>query len=75
LASGKLMALGNAVIRIRNPIAPPVVIHRDDSGKATATRIDGVKTFAAGHLADDEGVTVEAKGPFILLRWARNHFE
>jgi hypothetical protein len=51
------------------------VIHRDDSDKAMATRIDGVKTFAAGHLADDEGVTVEAEGLFILLRWARNHFE
>ncbi len=134
LASGERMAWGNAVIGIRNPIAPPVLIHRDDSGKAwcdfqlgaayegppghvhggvaalvldhllgeaasdgvnprltgtislryvratrlgrlhaevTTTRIDGVKTFAAGHLADDEGVTVEAEGVFILPRWAR----
>ena len=136
LASGERMAWGNAVIGIRNPIAPPVVIHRDDSGKAwcdfhlgaayegppghvhggiaalvldhllgeaasdgvnprltgtisfryvratrlgqlhaeaTTTRIDGVKTFAAGHLADEEGVTVEAEGVFILPRWARDH--
>lgn len=135
LASGERMAWGNAVIGIRNPIAPPVVIHRDDSGKAwcdfhlgaayegppghvhggvaalvldhllgeaasdgvnprltgtislryvratrlgqlhaeaTTTRIDGVKTFAAGHLADEEGVTVEAEGVFILPRWARD---
>ena len=135
LASGERMAWGNAVIGIRNPIAPPVVIHRDDAGKAwcdfqlgaayegppghvhggvaalvldhllgeaasdgvnprltgtislryvratrlgrlhaeaTTTRIDGVKTFAAGHLADDEGVTVEAEGVFILPRWARD---
>jgi acyl-coenzyme A thioesterase PaaI-like protein len=134
LASGERMAWGNAVIGIRNPIAPPVLIHRDDSGKAwcdfqlgaayegppghvhggvaalvldhllgeaasdgvnprltgtislryvratrlgrlhaeaTTTHIDGVKTFAAGHLADDEGVTVEAEGVFILPRWAR----
>jgi len=138
LASGERMAWGNAVIGIRNPIAPPVVIHRDDSGKAwcdfhlgaayegppghvhggiaalvldhvlgeaasdgvnprltgtisfryvratrlgqlhaeaITTRTDGVKTFAAGHLADEEGVTVEAEGLFIQLRWARNHFE
>ena len=34
LASGERMAWGNAVIGIRNPIAPPVLIHRDDSGKA-----------------------------------------
>jgi acyl-coenzyme A thioesterase PaaI-like protein len=136
LATGERMAWGNAVIGIRNPIAPPVAIHRDDSGKAwcdfhlgaayegppghvhggiaalvldhllgeaasdgvnprltgtislrylratrlgplhaeaMTTRVDGVKTFAAGHLADEEGVTVEAEGVFILPRWARNH--
>jgi acyl-coenzyme A thioesterase PaaI-like protein len=134
LTSGERMAWGNAVIEIRNPIAPPVEIHHDDSGKswcdfhlgaayegppghvhggiaalvldhllgeaasdgvnprltgtislrylratrlghlhaeAITTRLDGVKTFAAGHLADDEGVTVEAEGVFILPRWAR----
>ncbi len=134
LASGERMAWGNAVIGIRNPIAPPVVINRDDSGKAwcdfhlgaayegppghvhggiaalvldhllgeaasdgvnprltgtinfryvratrlgqlhaeaTTTRTDGVKTFVVGHLADEEGVTVEADGVFILPRWAR----
>ncbi len=134
LATGERMAWGNAVVGIRNPIAPPVVIHRDDSGKAwcdlhlgaayegppghvhggiaalvldhllgeaasdgvnprltgtitlryvratrlgqlhagaITTRTDGVKTFAAGHLADEEGVTVEAEGVFILPRWAR----
>ena len=27
--------------------------------------------FPAGHLADEEGVTVEAEGVFILPRWAR----
>ena len=40
--------------------------------EATATRVDGVKTYASGHLADDEGVTVEAEGVFIRPRWARN---
>ena len=135
LASGERMAWGNAVIGIRNPIAPPLEIHHDATGKsfcdfhlgaayegppghvhggvaalildhllgeaasdginprltgtisfryvratrlghlhaeAITTRIDGVKTFAAGHLADEEGVTVEAEGVFILPRWARD---
>ncbi len=135
LTSGERMAWGNAVIGIRNPIAPPLEIHHDATGKsfcdfhlgaayegppghvhggvaalildhllgeaasdginprltgtisfryvratrlghlhaeAITTRIDGVKTFAAGHLADEEGVTVEAEGVFILPRWARD---
>jgi acyl-coenzyme A thioesterase PaaI-like protein len=135
LASGERMAWGNAVIGIRNPIAPPLEIHHDATGKsfcdfhlgaayegppghvhggvaalildhllgeaasdginprltgtisfryvratrlghlhaeAVTTRIDGVKTFAAGYLADEEGVTVEAEGVFILPRWARD---
>jgi acyl-coenzyme A thioesterase PaaI-like protein len=135
LASGERMAWGNAVIGIRNPIAPPLEIHHDATGRsfcdfhlgaayegppghvhggvaalildhllgeaasdginprltgtisfryvratrlghlhaeAMTTRIDGVKTFAAGHLADEEGVTVEAEGVFILPRWARD---
>jgi len=135
LASGERLAWGNAVIGIRNPIAPPLEIHHDANGKsfcdfhlgaayegppghvhggvaalildhllgeaasdgvnprltgtislryvratrlghlhaeAITTRIDGVKTFAAGHLADEEGVTVEAEGVFILPRWARD---
>lgn len=135
LTSGERMAWGNAVIGIRNPIAPPLEIHHDGTGKslcdfhlgaayegppghvhggvaalildhllgeaasdginprltgtisfryvratrlghlhaeAITTRIDGVKTFAAGHLADEGGVTVEAEGVFILPRWARD---
>ena len=135
LESGERMAWGNAVIGIRNPIAPPLEIQHDASGKsfcdfhlgaayegppghvhggvaalildhllgeaasdginprltgtisfryvratrlghlhaeAMTTRTDGVKTFAAGHLADEEGLTVEAEGVFILPRWARD---
>jgi acyl-coenzyme A thioesterase PaaI-like protein len=135
LATGERMAWGNAVVGIRNPLAPPVLIHRDDSGKsacdfhlgaayegppghvhggvaalvldhllgeaasdginprltgtinfryvratrlgdlhaeARVTRTDGVKTYAVGHLADEEGVTVEAEGVFIQPRWARD---
>jgi acyl-coenzyme A thioesterase PaaI-like protein len=40
--------------------------------EARITRRDGVKTFTAGHLADDEGITVEADGVFIQPRWARD---
>ncbi len=34
LASGERMAWGNAVIGLRNPIAPPVEIHHDATGKS-----------------------------------------
>ena len=39
--------------------------------EARITRTNGVKTFTAGHLADEEGITVEAEGVFIQQRWAR----
>jgi acyl-coenzyme A thioesterase PaaI-like protein len=129
------MAWGNPVIGVRNPIAPPLVLNYDDSGRvwsdfhlgaayegppghvhggvcamvldhvlgevasagltrpaftgtiscrylratrlgalhteAAVERIDGVKTFAVGHLADDEGITVQAEGVFIVPKWAR----
>ena len=49
----------------------------DDAAGATytprrASRTEGIKTFAAGHLADEEGVTVEAEGVFIQPKWARD---
>jgi acyl-coenzyme A thioesterase PaaI-like protein len=138
LATGERMAWGNAVVGIRNPIAPPVQIQRDADGKsvcdfhlgaayegppghvhggvaalvldhllgeaasdginprltgtisfryvratrlgdlhaeAVITRTEGVKTYAVGHLADAEGVTVEAEGVFIQPRWARDASE
>jgi acyl-coenzyme A thioesterase PaaI-like protein len=40
--------------------------------EARIVRTDGFKTFAAGFLADDNGVTVEAEGVFIAPRWARD---
>jgi acyl-coenzyme A thioesterase PaaI-like protein len=43
----------------------------DLHAEATVERIDGAKTFAVGHLADDEGVTVAAEGVFIVPKWAR----
>lgn len=39
--------------------------------EAHIARVDGFKAYAVGHLADDEGVTVEAEGVFIQPRWAR----
>jgi acyl-coenzyme A thioesterase PaaI-like protein len=39
--------------------------------RAAIVRTEGIKTFAVGHLADAEGVTVEAEGVFIQPRWAR----
>jgi acyl-coenzyme A thioesterase PaaI-like protein len=133
---GEGMAWGNPVIGLRNPTAPPLLIHADASGKAwsefdlgaayegppghvhggvcalvldhllgeiasdpgsgrpalTGTislrylratplgrlyaearieRTEGVKTFAVGHLADANGITVEAEGVFIVPKWAR----
>jgi acyl-coenzyme A thioesterase PaaI-like protein len=131
---GDRMAWGNPVIGIRNPVAPPLVIKRDEAGgaftdfvmgapyegppghvhggisalvldhllgeaasdgvtprftgtitmrylrttrlgrlhaEARIDRTEGVKTYVVGHLADEEGITVEAEGVFIKPRWAR----
>lgn len=131
---GARMPWGNPVVGIRNPIAPPLVIQRDDAGGVSADfvmgapyegppghvhggiaalvldhvlgeaasdgimprftgtitmryrrptrlgrlhaeahidRSEGVKTHVVGHLADEEGITVEAEGVFITPKWAR----
>jgi acyl-coenzyme A thioesterase PaaI-like protein len=39
--------------------------------EAWLDRIDGVKIYAVGHLADAQGITVEAEGVFIIPKWAR----
>jgi acyl-coenzyme A thioesterase PaaI-like protein len=36
--------------------------------EAHVDRIEGVKTFAVGHIADTEGITVQAEGVFIHPR-------
>jgi acyl-coenzyme A thioesterase PaaI-like protein len=132
---GHRAAWGNAVVGLRNPVAPPLVIQHDESGKvwadfelgaayegppghvhggvcalildhvlgeiasggltkpsftgtiscrylratplgrlhaqASVDRTEGVKTYAVGHLADADGVTVEAEAVFIVPKWAR----
>jgi acyl-coenzyme A thioesterase PaaI-like protein len=133
-SDGDQMPWGNAVIGVRNPTAPPLVLQKDPQGgvfadfhlgaayegppghvhggvsalildhvlgeaasspekprltgtitmrylrttplgelrvRAAIVRTEGIKTFAAGHLADADGVTVEAEGVFIQPRWAR----
>ncbi len=126
---GQTIAWGNVVIGVRNPVAPPLVIHHEPDGlvwsefvlgvayegppsnvhggvcalvldhvlgatahhpgrpaytgtltlryrrrtplgrplraEAHVERSEGVKTFAVGHLADEDGITVEAEGIFI----------
>ena len=133
-SSGEAVAWGNAVVGIRNAIAPPVATQRDAAGRvwadfqlgaayegppglvhggvsamildhilgeassvdrqprftgtitvrylratplgplhveAVRTRTDGVKTYCTGHIADADGITVEAEGVFITPRWLR----
>jgi acyl-coenzyme A thioesterase PaaI-like protein len=126
---GRSIALGNVVIGVRNPVAPPLVIRDSADGavhtdfllgaayegppghvhggvcalildhvlgatahlpgkpaytgtltlryvrgtplgkplhaRAHVERIEGTKTFAVGHIADADGVTVQADGVFI----------
>ena len=40
--------------------------------EAVITRTDGFKTFCAWHIADADGITVEAEGVFITPRWLRD---
>jgi acyl-coenzyme A thioesterase PaaI-like protein len=132
---GRSRSWGNPVIGLRNAIAPPLLISRDESshcrtefelgaayegppghvhggmcalvldhilGEAASAgltkpnftgtitcrylratplgrlraeayidRVEGVKTFARGFLADEDGHTVEADGVFITPAWAR----
>ena len=43
----------------------------DLRAEAWIDRVDGIKTYAKGHIKDSDGVTVEAEGVFILPKWAR----
>ena len=65
-AGGKPGMTGTLTLRYRRgtPLG-------DLRAEAHIDRVEGIKTYAVGHLADAEGVTVEAEGVFILPRWAR----
>ncbi|MEE6135972.1 PaaI family thioesterase [Mycobacterium sp. 050128] len=129
MPDGDTVAWGNAVVGLRNAVAPPLVLHHEADGlvwsefnlgaayegppehvhggvsalildhvlgatahqpgrpaytgtltsryrrrtalgrplraEAHIDRIEGVKTFSVGHIADADGVTVEAEGVFI----------
>jgi acyl-coenzyme A thioesterase PaaI-like protein len=65
-AAGKPGMTGTLTVRYRR--ATPLGALR---GEAHVDRVDGIKTYAVGHIADAEGVCVEAEGVFILPRWAR----
>jgi len=66
-AAGKRPGMtGTLTVRYRRP-APLGKL----KAEARIDRVDGIKTFAVGHIADAEGVCVEAEGVFILPRWAR----
>ena len=47
----------------------------DLRAEARIDRVDGIKTYAKGHIEDRDGVTVEAEGVFILPKWARAAME
>lgn len=65
-AAGKPGMTGTLTVRYRR--ATPLGALR---GEAHVDRVDGIKTYAVGHIADAEGICVEAEGVFILPRWAR----
>lgn len=71
--------LGEAASNLRSPRLTGTITMRylrttrlgNLHAEARIVRTEGIKAFATGHLADDEGVTVEAEGVFISPRWAR----
>jgi acyl-coenzyme A thioesterase PaaI-like protein len=62
--AGRPAYTGTLTLRYRRRTA----LGRQLRAQAHIERTEGVKTFAVGHLADDEGVTVEAEGVFIHKR-------
>jgi acyl-coenzyme A thioesterase PaaI-like protein len=71
--------LGEAASTAQNPRLTGTISMRylrttplgDLRAEARIVRTEGVKTFAVGHIADADGVTVEAEGVFITPKWAR----
>ncbi|MFT3900151.1 MAG: PaaI family thioesterase [Gordonia sp. (in: high G+C Gram-positive bacteria)] len=133
-ADGSRRSWGNAVVGLRNPIAPPLVVHHDDGvawaeaelgpayegppglvhggivallldqvlgaaadhagvpgmtgtltvryrkgtrlgpvrAEARVDRVEGVKTFAVGHVQTPDGLCAEAEGIFVLPKEVRD---
>jgi acyl-coenzyme A thioesterase PaaI-like protein len=65
-AGGSPGMTGTLTVRYRRPT--PL---GDLSAEAWIDHVEGYKTTVQGHLADAEGVTVEAEAVMILPRWAR----
>lgn len=65
-AGGKPGMTGTLTLRYRQgtPLG-------DVRSEAWIDRVEGIKTWAGGHIIGPDGVTVEAEGVFILPRWAR----
>ncbi len=66
VAAGSPGMTGTLTLRYRRP-TPLGDLHAE----ARFERTEGVKGIVTGHIADAEGICVEAEGIFILPRWAR----
>jgi len=65
---GRPAYTGTLTLRYRRRTA----LGRPLRAEARVDRVEGVKTFSVGHLADEDGVTVEAEGIFIHPRQVRS---
>jgi hypothetical protein len=65
-AGGKPGMTATLTLHYRRP-TPLGPLH----GEARIERTERHKTWVVGHIADADGVCVEAEGLFILPRWAR----
>jgi len=63
---GRPRLTGTITMRYRR-LTPLGQLHTE----ARIVRVEGAKTYATGHIADAEGITVEAEGVFITPKWAR----
>lgn len=64
---GQARLTGTITMRYRR-LTPLGQLHTE----ARIVRVEGIKTFAEGHIADAEGITVEAEGVFITPKWLRD---
>ena len=64
---GRPRLTGTITMRYRR-LTPLGQLHTE----ARIVRIEGIKTFAEGHIADADGITVQAEGVFITPKWLRD---